>query len=139
MAEDTMSDRAHDRVYIDGCLDMFHHGHSGAIRQARQLGRHLVCGVHSDAEIAANKGIPVMSLAERVASAAGCKWVDDVSVGAPYVIDTAHLDACGCEVAVHGDDITTDAAGNDCYQEVKDAGRFVVCRRTPAISTTDLV
>jgi len=40
---------------------------------------------------------------------------------------------------VHGDDITSDADGNDCYRFVKEAGRFKVVKRTPGISTTDLV
>lgn len=40
---------------------------------------------------------------------------------------------------MHGDDITSDASGDDCYRFVKQAGRFKVVKRTPAISTTDLV
>ena len=40
---------------------------------------------------------------------------------------------------VHGDDITSDSDGNDCYRYVKAAGRFCVVKRTPGISTTDLV
>ena len=40
---------------------------------------------------------------------------------------------------VHGDDITSDSGGEDCYRFVKEAGRFVVVKRTPGISTTDLV
>ncbi|KAL8874175.1 MAG: hypothetical protein Q9174_000441 [Haloplaca sp. 1 TL-2023] len=40
---------------------------------------------------------------------------------------------------VHGDDITSDSAGEDCYRFVKAAGRFLVVKRTPGISTTDLV
>ncbi|KAL8953805.1 MAG: hypothetical protein Q9222_000370 [Ikaeria aurantiellina] len=40
---------------------------------------------------------------------------------------------------VHGDDITSDSAGHDCYRFVKAAGRFHVVKRTPGISTTDLV
>ncbi|KAL9030907.1 MAG: hypothetical protein Q9196_001015 [Gyalolechia fulgens] len=40
---------------------------------------------------------------------------------------------------VHGDDITSDSAGEDCYRFVKAAGRFRVVKRTPGISTTDLV
>lgn len=40
---------------------------------------------------------------------------------------------------VHGDDITSDSNGEDCYRFVKAAGRFVVVKRTPGISTTDLV
>jgi ethanolamine-phosphate cytidylyltransferase len=40
---------------------------------------------------------------------------------------------------VHGDDITSDSSGEDCYRFVKSAGRFLVVKRTPGISTTDLV
>lgn len=40
---------------------------------------------------------------------------------------------------MHGDDITSDAGGEDSYRFVKNAGRFVVVKRTPGISTTDLV
>lgn len=45
----------------------------------------------------------------------------------------------GCQYVVHGDDITSDSSGEDCYRYVKAAGRFVVVKRTPGISTTDLV
>ena len=37
------------------------------------------------------------------------------------------------------DDITTDEHGNDTYQAVKDAGKYKECKRTPGVSTTDLV
>lgn len=40
---------------------------------------------------------------------------------------------------MHGDDITSDSEGGDCYRYVKAAGRFLVVKRTPGISTTDLV
>ncbi len=45
----------------------------------------------------------------------------------------------GCKYVVHGDDITSDSAGEDCYRFVKAADRFKVVKRTPSISTTDLV
>ncbi|GKT91393.1 ethanolamine-phosphate cytidylyltransferase [Colletotrichum tofieldiae] len=87
-------------------------GHAGAIVQARQLGSELYIGVHSDEAILENKGPTVMNLQER------------------------HY---GCKYVVHGDDITSDADGYDCYRFVKEAGRFKVVKRTPSISTTDLV
>lgn len=40
---------------------------------------------------------------------------------------------------VHGDDVTSDSGGEDCYRFVKAANRFRVVKRTPGISTTDLV
>ena len=45
----------------------------------------------------------------------------------------------GCQYVVHGDDITSDSNGEDCYRYVKAASRFLIVKRTPGISTTDLV
>lgn len=58
---------------------------------------------------------------------------------APYVTQLDWVDHFGCKYVVHGDDITSDSSGEDCYRFVKAAGRFKVVKRTPAISTTDLV
>ena len=48
-----------------GCFDFAHHGHAGAMLQARRLGTELVVGIHSDEEIAMHKGPTVMTLEER--------------------------------------------------------------------------
>lgn len=107
--------------------------------QARQLGKQLVVGVHSDEEILHNKGPVVMRLDERMTNVAACKWTTEAVANAPYVTDPDFMRRHGCDYVVHGDDITTDANGEDCYKDVKDLGLFVVVKRTPNISTTDLV
>lgn len=107
--------------------------------QARQLGKELFVGVHSDEDILYNKGPVVMKLAERLTAVEACKWATQTVESAPYVTDPTVMDQYGCKYVVHGDDITTDANGEDCYQVVKDLGKFVVVKRTPNISTTDLV
>ena len=56
-----------DRIWVDGCWDFFHHGHAGAMLQARQLGTELYVGIHSDEAILENKGPTVMNLQERYA------------------------------------------------------------------------
>ena len=58
---------------------------------------------------------------------------------APYVTALPWITHYGCNYVVHGDDITSDSSGEDCYRFVKAAGRFKVVKRTPGISTTDLV
>lgn len=58
---------------------------------------------------------------------------------APYVTSLPWISHYGCQYVVHGDDITSDSSGEDCYRYVKAAGRFKVVKRTPSISTTDLV
>ena len=58
---------------------------------------------------------------------------------APYVTSLPWVTHYGCHFVAHGDDITSDSNGEDCYRFVKAAGRFLVVKRTPGISTTDLV
>ncbi|RKP27383.1 hypothetical protein SYNPS1DRAFT_12750 [Syncephalis pseudoplumigaleata] len=126
-------------IWVDGCFDMMHYGHANALRQAKEMGDYLVVGVHSDAEILKNKGPTVMKEEERYAAVEACKWVDEVVRDAPYVTSLEYLDRYNCDFCVHGDDITTAADGSDCYQEVKDAGRYRECKRTQGVSTTELV
>ncbi|KAG5921857.1 hypothetical protein E4U53_003756 [Claviceps sorghi] len=127
------------RIWVDGCWDFFHHGHAGAMVQARQLGDELYVGVHSDEDILANKGPTVMNLDERLAASDACRWVTKSVGHAPYVTELDYISHYGCKYVVHGDDITSDSDGNDCYRFVKQAGRFKVVKRSPGISTTDLV
>ncbi|ODV86151.1 hypothetical protein CANARDRAFT_27417 [[Candida] arabinofermentans NRRL YB-2248] len=135
----TDSELLDTRIWIDGCFDFAHHGHAGAMLQARQHGDELYVGVHSDEDILYNKGPVVMKLQERLIAVEGCRWCTKVIPNAPYVTDPQVLNDYHCKFVVHGDDITTDANGFDCYQTMKDLGRFIVVKRTPNISTTDLV
>lgn len=114
-------------------------GHAGAMLQARQLGDELIVGVHSDESILENKGPTVMNLQERMAAVDACRWVTASVSHAPYVTQLSWITHYGCRYVVHGDDITSDSSGEDCYRFVKEAGRFKVVKRTPSISTTDLV
>ncbi|KAL1994247.1 hypothetical protein VTN49DRAFT_2916 [Thermomyces lanuginosus] len=128
-----------DRIWVDGCFDFSHHGHAGAMLQARRLGKELYVGVHSDEAILENKGPTVMTLEERIAAVDACRWATKSIPHAPYVTSLPWVSHYGCYYVVHGDDITSDSSGEDCYRFVKAAGRFRVVKRTPGISTTDLV
>lgn len=139
-------DEDRNRLWIDGCFDFTHHGHSGAILQARRLipvgtkSGALLCGVHNDNEIHFNKGgKPVMNEQERYEHTRSNRWCSEIIEDAPYVTQPAVLDAHHCKYVVHGDDITTDANGEDCYQQMKDMGRFLVVKRTEGVSTTDII
>jgi len=82
--------------------------------------------------------VPLADLAS-VAAVDACRWVTKSIPHAPYVTSLPWISHYGCWYVVHGDDITSDASGEDCYRFVKAAGRFLVVKRTPGISTTDLV
>ena len=68
-----------------------------------------------------------------------CRWSTCSIPHAPYVTSLPWISHYGCQYVVHGDDVTSDSSGEDCYRFVKAAGRFLVVKRTPGISTTDLV
>eukprot|EP01134_Creolimax_fragrantissima_P004654 CFRG4654T1 len=127
------------RAWCDGCYDMMHFGHANSLRQARTMSDYLIVGVHTDEDILKNKGPTVMSQTERYKMVRACKWVDEVYEGAPYVTELDMMDEEDVDFVVHGNDITCDADGNDCYQAIKDAGRYRECQRTQGVSTTDLV
>ena len=80
-----------------------------------------------------------MTLEERVSAVDACRWATISVPHAPYVTSLPWISHYGCHYVVHGDDITSDSNGEDCYRYVKQAGRFLVVKRTPGISTTDLV
>lgn len=64
------------RVYMDGCFDMMHYGHSNALRQAKACGDVLVVGLINDSEIVKNKGSdPVMNDEERYMALSGECWL----------------------------------------------------------------
>lgn len=75
----------------------------------------------------------------REAAVDACRWSTKSIPHAPYVTSLPWISHYGCWYVVHGDDITSDASGEDCYRYVKAAQRFLVVKRTPGISTTDLV
>ena len=131
------------RVYVDGCFDMMHSGHMNAVRQAKliaeSVGGVLIVGVHTDAEIEANKGPPVMHDAERLALVSAVKWVDELVFDTPYSMSLPFLDSIDADYVVHGDDISINADGTDAYAEARKAGRMKVVKRTEGVSTTDLV
>ena len=130
------------RVWMDGAFDMMHFGHANAFRQGRALGTTLVVGVNSDASIAAAKGPPVLTCAERSAAVRACKFVDEVVEDVPYVMDAAYVAGIlrehRIDYIVHGDDPCV-VDGRDVYESAKALGKFKTIPRTRGVSTTDLV
>ncbi|AIO00982.1 ethanolamine-phosphate cytidylyltransferase, putative [Leishmania panamensis] len=127
------------RIWVDGCFDMLHFGHANALRQARRLGAELFVGCHSDEEVMRFKGPPMMHAEERYEALRACKWVDYVVENYPYCTRLKDVQRFEIDYVVHGDDISVDLDGNNSYQEIIDAGKFKVVKRTEGISTTNLV
>ncbi|KAJ2972212.1 hypothetical protein NQ176_g7283 [Zarea fungicola] len=120
------------RVYADGVFDLFHLGHMRQLQQAKNAFPNitLVVGVTGDEETHARKGLTVMSAKERAESVRHCKWVDEVIEDCPWIVTREFLEENRLDYVAH-DDLPYGAdEGDDIYQPIKEAGKFLVTQRT---------
>jgi ethanolamine-phosphate cytidylyltransferase len=115
------------RIWMDGAFDMMHYGHMNAFRQGKALGTYLIVGVNSDETITACKGKPVCAEKERIETVRGCKFVDEVVEGVPYVMSDEYLtyviEKYKIDFVVHGDDPCI-VDGKDVYESARKLGKF---------------
>lgn len=151
------------RVYADGVFDLFHLGYGPSFalhliclrldgiltvnRHMRQLEQakkaftdvHLIVGVTGDEETHKRKGLTVLSGKERAETVRHCKWVDEVIESCPWIVTPAFLEEHQIDYVAH-DDIPYGAdEGDDIYQPIKAAGKFLVTQRTEGVSTTGII
>jgi glycerol-3-phosphate cytidylyltransferase-like family protein len=127
---------------------------------------HLLIGVCSDELCRAHKSLPAMTHAERCASVKHCRWVDEVVPDAPWEITQEFIDRYEIDYVAHDEEPYTSAGKEDVYDFVKKqgqwpgrsttrscsvlaltvsfspllaTGRFLPTRRTPGISTSELL
>lgn len=91
-------------VYIDGAFDLFNVGHASTLKKARELGTYLIVGIYDDECVNQIRGrnYPIMNLHERVLNVCSCKWVDDVVIGAPHVVDENMIKTLGIKIIAQG-------------------------------------
>ena len=126
------------RVYADMVADLFHYGHMAFLRQARALGDYLIVGLCSDDEATSYKHPPILTMEERMASVAGCRYVDEVLPNAPLRVDRTWIAQHNIELVVHGDDFSAEQLA-DFYQVPIELGIFCTVPYTPKISTSEIM
>ncbi|PHH59006.1 hypothetical protein CDD81_3951 [Ophiocordyceps australis] len=129
------------RVYADGVFDLFHLGHMRQLEQAKKAfpDTTLVVGVTGDDETHKRKGLTVLSAKERAETVRHCKWVDEVIEDCPWIVTPEFLEANRLDYVAH-DDLPYGAdEGDDIYQPIKAAGKFLVTQRTEGVSTTGII
>ncbi len=126
------------RVYVDMVADLFHYGHVELLRQARDLGDYLLVGVHADDAVLAHKRKTILTMDERVACIAGCRYVDEVLPNAPWIIDRAWIEKHNINLVVHGDDYTPEYR-EEVYKVAIEMGIFRLVPYTGGISTTEII
>ena len=79
-----------------------------------------------------------MKMEERVASVAGCRYVDEVVSDAPWIIDAAWIEMHKIDLVVHGDDYSQEQV-EALYKVPISMGIFRTVPYTPTISTTEII
>lgn len=127
------------RVYVNMVGDLFHSGHVSFLRQASKLGDVLVVGVHSDEAVQTYKRRPLLTMQERIAVIACCRYVHEVIPDAPLVIGREYLREHRINLVVHGDDMWHSDALQKFYAEPQRLGILRLVPYTAGISTSDII
>jgi len=123
------------RVYADMVGDLFHIGHINMFKQARELGDHLIIGIHSDKTVESYKKTPTISEKDRYEIIRNCRLVDEVIEDAPLVITEEYLLKHDISLVVHGDDERYDSF----YKVPIDMGIMRYVEYTKGTSTTEIL
>ncbi|HVB92655.1 MAG TPA: adenylyltransferase/cytidyltransferase family protein [Acidimicrobiales bacterium] len=126
------------RVYVDMVADLFHPGHVEFLRKAKSLGDALVVGIHTDDAVESYKRRPLMTMTERMAVVAGCRYVDEVVANAPLAVNQDWLKTHRIDLVVHGDDFDDHTAAKY-YAVAMEMGIYRTVPYTPGVSTTELL
>ena len=118
--------------------DLFHYGHVEFLKKARALGDYLIVGICADDALVSYKRRPILTMEERVACVAGCRYVDEVLPNAPLILDRTWIEKHDIHLVVHGDDFSREAL--ECYYKVPvEMGILRTVPYTRGISTSEII
>ena len=126
------------RIYVDMVADLFHYGHVNLLKKARECGDYLLVGIHSDEVVESYKRKPILTIKERMATVAACRYVDKVIPDAPLIVTHDWIEENEIDVVVHGNDFTNDMR-DICYKVPIEMGIYKEVTYTPGISTTEII
>nr|ACO12188.1 Ethanolamine-phosphate cytidylyltransferase [Lepeophtheirus salmonis] len=130
-------------IYVDGAFDLFHIGHLDFLEKAASQGDYLIVGLHTDPVVNKYKGLnyPIMNLHERVLSVLSYRCVNEVVIGAPYVVTKDLINHFKVDLVVGGEfPHSPDAeTGKDPYEVPKELGKFKVVNSNNPLTTEKLV
>ena len=118
--------------------DLFHYGHVELLRQARALGDYLLVGIHADEVVLAHKRKPILTMEERVACVAGCRYVDEVLPNTPWATGRDWIENHDIDLVAHGSDYSQEDL-NATHGVPIEMGIFRIVDYTTEISTTEII
>ncbi len=127
------------RIYTDMVADLFHAGHVEFLKQARELGDFLLVGIHSEEDVATYKNKPILSLSERSTVIGACKFVDEIIVNSPLIVDRAFIEKHNIDIVVHAHPIIEIEKYARFYAYPISQNKFIRLEYNEGISTTEII
>lgn len=122
------------RVITFGTFDLFHIGHLNILERARAQGDYLIVGISSDAlNYSKKQKKPVYDEKQRLRIISALKCVDEVFLEQSLELKGEYIIDHKADVLVMGND------WEGRFDEHKDKCEVVYLKRTPSISTTELI
>jgi len=130
-------------VYVIGTYDLFHNGHVKFLKMAKEQGDFLVVGVLPDHIVYEKKNGhgPIMNLHERVLSVLGCRYVDEVIIGAPWTVTKDLIDNMNVNLVVQGTvvDHAYEPDNDDPYEYPRSIGIYREVESQSTLTTSDIL
>ena len=127
-----------NNIYVDMVGDLFHINHINLIKKAKNFGKYLIVGVHSDSDVESYKCTPILTMEERIGIIESCKYVDKVIPNAPLVITKEYLDENNIDLVVHAHNEDEIEKYNFMYSEIIKLEKFKRIDYHDGVSTTNI-
>ncbi|KAF7373479.1 Cholinephosphate cytidylyltransferase [Mycena sanguinolenta] len=83
--------------------------------------------------------LPLSNGSNSLESVRHCRWVDEIVADAPWVITQSFIDKYQIDYVAHDEEPYAASGHDDVYGFVKGLGKFIPTRRTPGVSTSELL
>lgn len=118
-------------VYYSASCDLLHPGVIRRLQKAKEQGNFLYVGIWDDemTKYYCGSNRPLLSLQERVLMALACRYVDDVVIGAPYILTEDLITSLNISKVVYvtteDDQVKEEFITLDPYEAAKKQGIYV--------------
>ena len=131
------------RIYIDGIWDLFHCGHVLHFKDIKELdglNNCLIVGIISDKNAISYKRKPIYNELNRKILVDSCKYVDEIIVDAPLIVDQTFMKDHQIDMVCHGFSNNRDFEKQREFFKVPiELNKFRKVQYHHGISTTDII
>ncbi|KAF1748397.1 hypothetical protein GCK72_024864 [Caenorhabditis remanei] len=111
------------RVYTDGFFDFVHFSNAKLLWPAKQYGKKLIVGIHSDDELDNNGILPIFTDEERFRMISAIRWVDEAFEDAPFQPGMSTLNQLDCDIIAIPDINHPTTVETARYEEIRGSER----------------